>query len=116
LDNPEVMLIQGTLLAAVQNAVDGLAVTATEPTPPDAEKLADAGLNPNVALADACVTVRVSPAIKMDPDRGVPPLLAATEYFTVPLPLPEAPLDTLIQLALAAAVHGQPVWVVTLTE
>jgi hypothetical protein len=43
-------------------------------------------------------------------------LFVETEYVTVPLPVPEAPDKTLIQLALLTAVQGHPVGEVTLTE
>src|SRR5438094_9244620 len=40
-------------------------------------------------------------------------VFAATVYLTVPLPLPLAPAVTVIHAALLAAVHVQPVTVVT---
>jgi hypothetical protein len=42
------------------------------------------------------------------PTRLAPALFAATEYVTVPLPEPEAPDTTLIQLALLTAVQEHP--------
>jgi hypothetical protein len=42
------------------------------------------------------------------------PLLVPTEYFTVPLPLPLALEVIVIQAALVAAVHVQPLPAVTL--
>ncbi len=68
------------------------------------------------------MTVNVWPAIVIVPVRfgavscGVAPLLAATEKLTVPFPVPEPPLVTVIQSAFDAAVHVQLAPVVTLTE
>ncbi|MGB7909775.1 MAG: hypothetical protein WCF58_17285 [Syntrophobacteraceae bacterium] len=42
------------------------------------------------------------------PVRLVVALFTATEYVTVPLPEPEAPDTTLIQLTLLTAVHEHP--------
>ena len=39
-------------------------------------------------------------------ERDVPPLFAATEYDSAPLPVPDA-VDTVTQLALDEAVHPQ---------
>ena len=47
------------------------------------------------------------------PLRDDPFGLAVNEKLTVPLPEPEAPPVTTIQLALLVAVHEQPVGVVT---
>ena len=44
------------------------------------------------------------------------PLFAATVKFTVPLPLPDAPLVIVTNVALLVAVHEQPVPAVTGTE
>ena len=49
------------------------------------------------------------------PERAAP-VFAATENATDPLPLPEAPEDTVIHDAFDAAVHAQPFDVVTFTE
>ena len=49
------------------------------------------------------------------PVRGVVTVLAATARATVPLPLPLAPLVTVIHDAVLAAVQAQPVWLVTAT-
>jgi hypothetical protein len=58
--------------------------------------------------------VNVRPAIVSVPDRD-PPVCRATLNVTFPLPLPLAPPVTLIQSALLAAVHVQPVAAVTPT-
>ena len=49
------------------------------------------------------------------PVRDVVAVLAATARATVPLPLPLAPLVTVSHDAVLAAVHAQPVWLVTAT-
>jgi hypothetical protein len=53
----------------------------------------------------------------MDRDavRACPVALAATWYPTTPLPVPEAPLITVSQLALLVALHAQALDVFTLT-
>ena len=49
------------------------------------------------------------------PVRGVPAVFAWIESVTVPLPLPVAPLVTMIHAALLTAVHAQPGSAETLT-
>ena len=50
------------------------------------------------------------------PTRLAPAVFAATEYVTVPLPVPEAPDVTFSQLVLLlTAVHAHPVSEVTFT-
>ncbi len=49
------------------------------------------------------------------PMRAVVAVLAATDRATVPLPLPLAPLVTVSHEAVLAAVHAQPVGLVTVT-
>ena len=58
--------------------------------------------------AAACVTVNVVPAIVSVPVRPVVTVFGATLKPTLPLPLPVAPLVTVIQLALLAADQAQP--------
>jgi len=48
------------------------------------------------------------------PTRCVVVVFAATEYVTVPLPEPEPPDVTIIQLTLLPAVQGHPAGEVTL--
>ena len=64
--------------------------------------------------AAACVTVKVAPAIVNVPVRVETALFAATLKPTDPLPEPVAPLVTVIQGALLAAVQAQPVAALTL--
>jgi hypothetical protein len=59
--------------------------------------------------------VKVCPAIVIVPLREGP-LLAATVYWTVPLPLPLAPVVIVIQASLLVAVQAQPLVTITLTE
>src|SRR3989442_11743601 len=61
-----------------------------------------------------CVTVTVCPATVIVPLRDPAPLLAATEYPTVPLPSPVAPAVMVIQVALLVAVQLHPACAVTL--
>jgi hypothetical protein len=59
------------------------------------------------------LTVNVWPAIVSVPVRADVELLAAIENVTEPLPEPEAPVLTVIQLALLTLVHEQPAAAVT---
>ena len=59
--------------------------------------------------------MNVCPAIVSVPVRLLEPVFAATEYSTVPLPLPLLPDVIVIQLTLLAAVQVQPVPAVTAT-
>jgi hypothetical protein len=68
------------------------------------------------AHAPAWVTVNVWPAIVIVPVLGVVEGLAATEYATVPLPVPLEPLVTVIHPAELVAVQVQPAAPVTATE
>ena len=63
--------------------------------------------------AAAWVTVNVAPAIVSVPVRLEATVLVATLKPTVPLPDPVAPLVTVIQVALLAALHAHPVPAVT---
>ena len=65
--------------------------------------------------AAACETVKVCPAIVAVPVRVVVAVFAATVRPTVPLPLPLAPLATVIQGAALDAVQLQLVPLVTET-
>jgi len=109
---PEVTVIQAALLAAV-HAQPVAVVTLTEPEPPLAVKVWLAGLMVN-EQPELWVTVKVWPATVIVPVLCEPGL-AATEKFTTPLPEPLAPELIVIQASLLAAVHEQPVAVVTFT-
>ena len=77
---PEVMEIQATLEAAVQEQPAGM-VTVTEPVAPAAANAG--GAAERVALhtgaAPFWVMAKVSPAMVKEPEREVVPVLAATE-------------------------------------
>jgi hypothetical protein len=75
---PDVTVIQGALLTAVHGQPDA---TVTVMLPVDAPAGADVlvGEIPNVQGAPACETVKVWPAIVIDPLRGAVVGLAATE-------------------------------------
>jgi hypothetical protein len=66
--------------------------------------------------AAASLTVNVLPPIVSVPLREVVDGFAATLNETVPLPEPLAPAVIVIQVALLAAVHAQPVAAVTLVD
>ncbi len=53
------------------------------------------------------LTMKVWPAMETVPDRAAP-LFAATENATAPLPLPDAPEDTVMKPAFEVAVQEQP--------
>ena len=60
--------------------------------------------------------VTVCPAIVSVPVRGLVEVFAATEYATVPIPVPLPPLVTVIHAALLTPVHAQPLVVVTVVD
>ena len=66
--------------------------------------------------AASCVTVNVWPPAVIVPVRDVVAEFAATVNVTVPLPDPLAPPVIVIQVALLAAVHAQPLPLVTVNE
>lgn len=103
---PAVIEIHESLLAAVQLQPAPL-VTVMLPLPPPAGMLVEVEDNTYVQ-PDACVTVKVCPAAIIVPVRAAS-LFAATEKFTVPLPLPLPPEVIVIHESLLAAVHEQPV-------
>ena len=82
--------------------------TVLDPVPPLAVNDPLVGEALKVHAAAACVTVNVVPAIVSVPVRFVVTVFAATLKPTLPLPLPFAPLVTVIQLALLAADQAQP--------
>ena len=66
--------------------------------------------------AASCVTVNVCPPAVIVPVRDVVAEFADTVNVTVPLPDPLAPPVIVIQVALLAAVHAQPLPLVTVNE
>jgi hypothetical protein len=101
------------LLVAV-HAHEAGAVTATVLAPPSTTTclLVGAMAYVQATAAAAWLTKKVWPAMVMVLVRAAP-LLAATLKLTAPLPLPAAPLVTVIQGALLTAVQAQPVPAVT---
>ena len=107
-------MIQPALLTAVQPHPLG-AVTVTLPVPPLAVKFLLVGEIEEVHGTSFWVTVKVCPAMKIAPVRGLASRLDATEYVTVPLPVPLLPDVIVIQLAWLAANQLQSPDVVTAT-
>ena len=111
---PLLIVSHDALLVAVQ-LQPVPAVIPTVPAPPDELKFEVVGEIVNVHGAPAWVTVKVCPPIVIVPVRDVVPVLAATLYATVPLPLPVAPLVIVIHDALLVAVQLQLAPLVTPT-
>jgi hypothetical protein len=111
---PDAMLIQLTLATAVHEQALPPVVTAVEPDPPLAATVWVAGAIAKLHEV-SCVIVNVCPAIVSVPLRAEPGL-AATVMLTVPLPVPEPPDVTVIQLTFGTAVHAQPAPAVTALE
>jgi hypothetical protein len=109
---PPVTVIHAALLAAVQ-LQPVAAVTALLPLPPAAAKDWVVGEIVGEQDAAACVTVNVAPAMVSVPVRLEATVFAATVKPAVPVPDPAAPLVSVIQDALLAAVHAQPVATLT---
>jgi hypothetical protein len=111
---PAVTVIQLALLVAVQ-AQPVPPVTLTLPVA--AAATTEALVAPSVYVqAPACVMVNVCPPIVIVPVCDEVFVLAVIEYPTDPFPEPLAPLVTVIQLLLLAAVHVQPAVLVTDTD
>lgn len=110
---PLVTAIQSALLAAVHVQLLPDAVTDTVALPPPDAKVCDERSSVNVhgggggggAGGAACETVNVFPAAVIVPVRAAP-VFAATLNATVPLPVPDAPLEIVIHPAFDAAVHA----------
>lgn len=104
---PDVTVIHEALLNAVQTQPDGM-VTETTRDPPVAST--DSVVDESVAAHDAavCVTVSSRPPIAIVPVRLCPAGFASTRYVTVPLPLPDAPVSTVIHDTPDVAAHAQP--------
>jgi hypothetical protein len=101
------------LLVAVQSQPLA-AVTLAVAVPPAGGWVAVSGATLKLHVAPLWVTVTVCPATVNVPVRPVVEALDATEYVTVPLPVPLAPAVTVIQAMLLVAVQLQPLAAVTL--
>ena len=101
------VVIQDTPLTAV-HAQPWAAVTAILPEPADEVKDWPRGEMDvaHVAPAASWLTVNVAPAIVSDPVRLLVVLFWLTLNDTVPLPVPDAPLVTVIQSLLLTAVQS----------
>jgi hypothetical protein len=112
---PDVIVSHDALLLAV-HAHPLWVVTPTEPLDAVSGAFwpADESENEHGAAPAACVTVNIWPAIVKVPFRAAP-VLAATLYATVPLPVPVAPEVMVSHDALLVAVHAQPDPLVTVT-
>jgi hypothetical protein len=84
-----------------------------DPGPPDAGSVWLPGAIENVQPA-ACVTVKGWLATVVVPWRGAPVFCAITSW-TLPFPLPDAPLLIVIHESVVDAVHEQPALAVTVT-
>ena len=110
-DAPAVIVSHPALLAAVQAQL-APAERVVLPVPPAAVNESLVGETEYAQLPD-CVTLNVAPAIVSEPERVVVAVFAVTLNATLPGPVPVAPLVTVIQAALLAAVHAQSAPVVT---
>jgi hypothetical protein len=113
-DAPDVIVIQGTLLTAVQ-VHEPWVLTLTEPVAAALPTSCDVGEIEYEQLLPVCSTVNVWPAIVSVPVRD-PPERGSTMNSTVPLPLPEAPEEIVIHDTLLDAVHAHDAPAVTPTE
>ena len=103
---PLVTVIQALLLTAVHGQPVA-AVTVLLPVLAAAGKDWLVGDTEDEHDVPGCVTVNVAPAIVSVPVR-LAAVFAATLNDTDPLPVPVAPLVTVIHALLLTAVHGQP--------
>lgn len=103
------------LLAAVHAHPVSVA-SVVDPLPPPATTAWLVGARLKVQAAAACDTVKVCVAIVSVPDRVDAFGLAATLNAVEPLPLPLAPLVTVIQLVLLEPDHGHPAGAVTFVD
>jgi hypothetical protein len=111
---PLVIVIHGTFGIAV-HVQAGPVVTIVEAAPPPTGTDCDDGAMAKLHAAAACMTLNVWPAIVTVPVRAAP-VFAATDRATVPLPVPEPPLVTVIHGTFGVAVHVQAGPVVTMVE
>ena len=93
------------------------AVTSTlDAPPPDATDVPGADSAYSHDAGAGCDTVTVLPAIVTVPIRSALPVFAATVSETLPVPVPDAPLAIVIQLALEAADQSHVSVAVTATD
>ena len=104
---PDVTVIHGALLNAVQTQFVGM-VTETTREPPPASNDSDDEDTLAVHGAPAWITFSNRPPTAIVPLREVPAGLASTRYEIVPAPEPDAPLSTVIHGTLGTAVHAHP--------
>jgi hypothetical protein len=104
---PPVMLSHAALSLAVHVHADAVATDACS-VPPAAAAERLLGVTAYEQARAAWVTEIVCPATVKVPVLCDVFEFAATEYETVPLPLPLAPEVTVIQAAFEEAVHAQP--------
>ena len=90
------------------------ALTVMSATPPLPETVSVVGVTPGTQAAPAWLTATENPPTRIvEETRGEVLGLAATEYATVPVPVPEAPDVTVIHEACGTAVQLHPDDVVT---
>src|SRR5437773_694354 len=99
------IVIHGAFDVAVHAQPDAVSTWNVCPTAPAVGGVALDGLSWYVQ-PPACVTVKVFPPAVIVPTR-CGPVLAATEYVTVPVPVPEAPPVTVIHVSFETAVQPQ---------
>jgi hypothetical protein len=111
---------QSMFPAAVQAHVAPVVIVTVAAPPLDAMDCASGAIE-NVqggggGVAPACVTERICPSTVIVPVRLAVSVFSPTLYATDPLPLPAAPLVTVIHGTCDAAVHAHPECAVTVTE
>jgi hypothetical protein len=102
-----------TVIAAVPVLLMVSVRVAVDPTdtPPNARL----PLSAITRVDPVCVIVSVAPSIVMTPVREPVPVLAVTEYATLPSPFPLVEPVNVIHDTLSVAVHAHPAAVVTVT-
>ncbi len=107
---PDDIEIQSTFDTADQVQLEVEELTLIEPVCARLLRGADVGfrVKAHAAIPPAdCKTVKVVPATVMVPVRWDVEVFWATEYWTMPEPVPEEPDVIVIQLELEVAVHAQ---------
>lgn len=107
-----IVIHEGTDVAAQTQPLP--ADTLVEPVPPRAGTSTEVGESRYVQGAAASEMVNVCPAMTAVPVRAEPEFAAAVS-LTVPLPVPDAPEETVIHDACEAALHAQALPAETLT-